>query len=107
MKVLLCLSVRFQLVYYWLNVQLIESCLRQRIVGAKEERVLLYPLPPTPREMLTVFEIITCKMASKPELLRCLGAVPHQEQFFLQPHNIWTYRVVRKLPHTKFVTYSL
>ena len=26
--------------------------------------------------------------------------------FFLQPHNIWTYRVVRKIPHTKFATCS-
>ena len=34
-------------------------------------------------------------------------AVPQQDQFFLQPHNIWTYRVLRKLPHTKFATYSL
>ena len=27
--------------------------------------------------------------------------------FFIQPHNIWTYRVVRKILHTKFATYSL
>ena len=25
----------------------------------------------------------------------------------MQPHIIWTYRVVRKIPHTKFATYSL
>ena len=27
--------------------------------------------------------------------------------FFLQQQNIWTYRVVGKIPHTKFATYSL
>ena len=26
---------------------------------------------------------------------------------FLQPHNNWMYRVVRKIPYTKFATYSL
>ena len=36
-----------------------------------------------------------------------LGAVPDQDQFFLQSHNIWTYRVVRKSQHTKIATYSL
>ena len=25
----------------------------------------------------------------------------------VQPHNIWTYRVVRKSSHTKLATYSL
>ena len=29
------------------------------------------------------------------------------KKFFLQPHNIWPYRVVHKLPRTKFATYSL
>ena len=26
---------------------------------------------------------------------------------FTREHNIWTYRAVRKLPHTEFATYSL
>jgi hypothetical protein len=27
--------------------------------------------------------------------------------FFLQPHNIWPYRIVHKIPHTIFATHSL
>ena len=48
--------------------------------------------------MLQIWGVVFCVVL---DTSRC-----YADQFFLQVHNIWRYRVVRKIPHTNFATCS-